>query len=884
MFNKNIKKKFSAFIGGKMKRKLLFALAFAFIAHLCFCGVFHDITLEQFIYGDGENSISFEEIKENLDEEEIESVEALMEGMIESYSTYHPVAKAFFESVPVDFEVTPVVYDVGWEDYQYTLSLQKDTLQILFYDFFTDEEGLHGYAEVFVNTTEEEYWDDDFDKAYATFTFPDFIIKYDGTIICGPSDDDWDGYLRLENDRYYFFNEATLYSEGGDYFVSGSLMWAEGEKYGFEPVKICKAIIDTECNIVSSEPLDEPQVIGLDINGYEFEYTSVSIEDETICASGYMKAPGLNLCAEFDNNEIHISSKEITATSKDKEFSFNFSGFTFYGTELSMHTDALMIFDASILFYGKKIPIGEMWLAYDNYSDSENWYLLGDNKGSSDENINFFRDDDIVKSIYLDSYGIYFTISSKFPNGNNYVDFKFTANPDGTLVFGEDNVATVAQFALGDTVLNGQYVTFIPEKNRFYVYEAYVSFPENSCFSGLKLEKFYINPDGTLEDVRIQSFSKICGMNFHPDTKTFVDDGFIFSGTLYLPEKLPGMFSGSRMTVDKFYIGYDGMVKELVARREGVTPFYLSDNIIAWTKGSHLEIEQTKNPDGSLNPAKLYLCMDNSGIVLPSGYYIDDSNIPMENFRCNLVDYNGFSLADSVFTNNFELGISGMTLDVTDMKFVPQSSSRRGNEQNGYFQFTGMITLPNGDHVPEFLRGVKAPAVIGIDMNACICKSDIALGDVEGKLSTSQENFSAFSLGKTTAHFVTSQINEHYLALVADSCSFVFTDAVPAWLAGTEIPGDSFIYDFKAGRYIRMSGTKYDFDLQGFTPEMEDVSVSIDYSYSEPQANIVTVSGSIVSPEPVSFGDEPLESSDITGNLLFDKSGKLIDFTVKYDF
>ncbi|MBO4508329.1 MAG: hypothetical protein J5747_06785 [Spirochaetaceae bacterium] len=875
-----------------MKQKLTLIILFLFVAQFCFSAVFHDVSLDEFLYSDGENSGGLEEmleeLEEDLDDEVVEALQEVIDDIAESYSTYHPVAKAFFESVPVDFEVTPVVYDVGWEDYQYTLSLQKDTLQILFYDFFTDEEGLHGYAEVFVNTTEEEYWDDDFDKSYATFTFPDFIIKYDGTIICGPSDDDWDGFLRLENDRYYFFHEATLYSEDGDYFVSGSLMWAEGEKYGFEPVKIGKAVIDMECNIVSSEPFDEPQVIGLDINGYEFEYSSIIFEGENICASGYMKAPGLNLCAEFDNNEIHISPKEITATSKDKEFSFNYSGFTFYGTDLSMHRDALMIFDASILFYGKKIPIGEMWLGYDNYSDSKNWYLLGDNKGSSTENINFFRDDDIVKSIYLDSYGIYFTISSKFPNGNRYVDFKFTAKPDGTLVFGEDNVATVAQFVIGDTVLNGQYVTFIPEKNRFYVYEAYVSFPENSCFSGLKLEKFYINPDGTLEDVRIQSFSKICGMNFIPDTKTFVDDGFIFSGTLYLPGQLPGMFSGSRMTVEKFYIGYDGMVKELVARREGVTPFYLSDNIIAWTKGSHLEIEQTKNPDGSLNPAKLYLCMDKSGIVLPSGYYMDDSNIPMENFRCNLVDYNGFNLADAAYSSNFELGISGMTLDVTDMKFISSGSAGRGNtnRQNGYFQFTGMITLPNGDHVPEFLRGVKAPAVIGIDMNACICKADIALGDIEGKLSTSQEDFSAFSLGKTTAHFVTSQINEHYLALVADSCSFVFTDAVPAWLAGTEIPGDSFIYDFKAGRYIRMSGTKYGFDLQGFTPEMEDVSISIDYSYTEPQANIVTVSGSMVSPATVSWGDGmPVgDCTAVTGTMSFDNAGNYGGFTIDYEY
>ena len=876
-----------------MKRKLKFMILFLFllfVAQFCFSAVFHDVSLDEFLYGDGENLGGLEEMLEELDDEAVEALEEFIGSITESYSTYYPVAKAFFESVPVDLDVTPVVYDTGWDDYQFTLDIRKDTLQILLYDFFVDEEGLHGEAEVYVNITADEYWevDDVFEKSFASVTFPEFCIKNDGKIECGPSDDYSNGGLALKTGAVYPMAESCLEENGDSYTISGTLVYDSGYRYGFNPIKIGKVVIDMECNILSLEEFDEPQVIDLDINGYEFEYTSMIFDGESICASGFMKAPGLNLCAEFNNHEIHFSPKEITATSTDKEFSFNYSGFTFYGTDISMHKDALMIFDASILFYGKKIPIGEMWLAYDEYSDSDPWYLLDKNEGSSDEYVHVFRDDDIVKRIYLDHNGIYVTVSSKFPNGNRYVDFKLMAKSGGTLILGEENVTNRVQFAIGDCVLDADYVQMFMAAEKFYAYEGTIYFPKNSVISSLGIRNFYLNYDGTLEIGEGPRSMYVGGMSFIPNKSTFVEDGVILSGTLQLPESLPGMFSFSRMDVEKLYIGYDGMIKELSARRQGSTSFNISNNIMVSTKGSHLEIEQTKNPDGSLNPAKLYLCMENAGVVLPSGYYVADSKIPMEVLRCNLTSYKGFSLADSTFGRDFEINISDMTLDVKDLKFVSSGSSGRGNggvlQENGYLQFTGMLTLPKGDSVPEFLRGMNAPAVIGIDMNGCICKSDIALGVVEGNLSTSQEAFPAFSLGKTAAHFVTSQINERYLALVADSCSFVFTDAVPAWLAGTEVPGDSFVYDFKAARYIRMSGTKYGFDMQGFTPEMEDVSVSIDYSYGEPQANIITVSGSMVSPESVSFGGEPLESSDITGNLLFDISGKLIDFTVKYDY
>ena len=869
-----------------MKQKFPFIILFLFVAQFCFSAVFHDVSLDEFLYGD--DAELFDEIQEELDEEEAETLEESMEDIAESYSTYHPVAKAFFESVPVDLEVTPVVYDVGWEDYQYTLSLQKDTLQILFYDFFTDEEGLHGYAEVFVNTTEEEYWDDDFDKAYATFTFPDFIIKYDGTINCGPSDDEWDGFLRLENDRYYFFNEATLYSEDGDYFVSGSLMWAEGEKYGFEPVKIGKAVIDMECNFLSMEVTNEPQSVPLDENGYAFEFTSIKSDEDGISACGVMKAPGLNLSAEFNNYEIKFSPKEYTASCKDSEFTFNYLGYTLYGTSLCMNRDVLKIYDASILYDGKKLPLGELWFQYDSWgSESKRWYVLDENVCNVEGNVHLFRDDDLIKRCVFNSEGLKLVVASKFPKGNNYTDtYDCIAKPDGSLSL-EERYYSRRMLGLGDAVMDCELVSFSEDCKRCYVYAADILFPENCCYTGLKLEKFDINSDGTFEDVRIQSFSKICGMSFIPDSKTIVDEGIILSGTVRLPEKMPGSFSGTRVIVEKMYVGFDGTLKEFVATTNGRRSAHISDYFFFGCKGYRIEIEQTRNEKGALNPAKAYLCLDDGYVYFPTASYsIDDgSELYAKKARLSLDGKDPLILEDWDFNTDCEFGVSGMKLDVESVSFIPtRGPGSDDNNLKGYFLFTGMLTLPAWESMPAFLRGVKLPAVIGVDLNTCICKSEVTLDVAGGNLKTSYDDKSALAISNLKAHFEPSVINERYLALVADSCTYVLTDVFPEWLSGTEIPGNLFVYDFHEAHYIALSGTKTGLDMTTFVPAMEDASITIDYSYLEPQSGSVTVSGSIVSPETVSFDGELLESSDITGNLLFDMTGKLIDFTVKYDY
>ena len=870
-----------------MKQKLIFITLFLFVAQFCFSAVFHDISLEEFLYG--EDVEFLEDIEQNLDEEQAEYLETLSAD----YSANHPVAKSFFQSVPVDLEVMPVVYDVGYCDYQYTLDIRKDSLQILLYDFFTDEEGLHGYAELFVNITEEEYWYDDIDKSYATFTFPEFCIKNNGKIECGPSDDDFDGWLSLKDGTEYEMLEACLEENGDSYSISGVLVYTAGYKYGFASVKLFDAVIDTECNFLSLEATNEPQSCPLDENGYEFEFTSIKADGDDISACGVMKAPGLNLSAEFNNYEIKFSPKEYTASCEDSEFTFNYLGYTLYGTSLCMNKDVLKIYDASVMYDGKKLPLGELWFDH-SYSSSESkaWMILDENVCNVEGYIHLFRDDDLIKRCVFNSKGLRLVVASKFPKGNNYTDtYDCIAKPDGSISLVE-NYYSRRKLGLGDAVMDCELVSFSESGERCYVYSADILFPENCCYSGLKLEKFYINSDGSFEDVRLQSFSKICGMTFIPNSKTIVDDGIILSGSMSLPERMPGSFSGLRISVEKMYVGFDGSLKEFVATTSGRRSSYISNNFMFGSKSCYIEIEQTKNENGSLNPAKAYLCLDDGSVYFPSSAYsIDDgSELYAKNARINLDGKEPLILEDWDFNTCFEFCFSGMTLEVESVSFIPangySSNPSRGYDGNlkGYFQFTGMLKLPEWESMPAFLRGLKAPAVIGVDLNACICKSEVTLDVAGGNLKTTYDDKSALVLSGLKAHFEPSIFNERYLALVADSCTYFLTDIFPEWLSGTEIPGDLFVYDFHEAHYIVLSGTKTGFDTPDLVPALEDAGVTIDYSYSEPQNGCVKVSGRMVSPEPVSFGDEPFESSNVTGTLLFDVSGKLMDFTVKYDY
>ena len=77
---------------------------------------------------------------------------------------------------------------------------------------------------------------------------------------------------------------------------------------------------------------------------------------------------------------------------------------------------------------------------------------------------------------------------------------------------------------------------------------------------------------------------------------------------------------------------------------------------------------------------------------------------------------------------------------------------------------------------------------------------------------------------------------------------------------------------------------QYLWDVPAITPEMTGVYAAVDYSYVNPEEDsLIAVSGSLVSPAPITWGDGTPVSKEATGTFAFDNDGSLKNFIIKYD-
>ena len=78
---------------------------------------------------------------------------------------------------------------------------------------------------------------------------------------------------------------------------------------------------------------------------------------------------------------------------------------------------------------------------------------------------------------------------------------------------------------------------------------------------------------------------------------------------------------------------------------------------------------------------------------------------------------------------------------------------------------------------------------------------------------------------------------------------------------------------------------QYCFGLPEIVPEMTGVYATIDYSYVNPdEDSLIAITGDLVSPAPVSWGDSTPEGKSAKGTLSFDITGSTKDFSVRYEY
>ena len=849
-----------------MKKILVFI--FCTFSGLCFCATFNDIPFSEV----------FSEM--TFSGEDVEPIEA------EFYSQ-SAIVKDFFESVPADFVVTPEFKlandDIENLEFKYSLRIENKNNLFFIHDFTLDETGLHGTAEFGVNLNQNPHY------SYAVLVFENFCIQHDGTFESGISKL---GLGTVEGVGNFWLEDACLKEDGDSYVVVCENPFIDSAAfYNGERLHVGETVFAMDFHIISSKVYDVPQSYDTDELGYGVTLTSIKWDGESFYANGQLRIPGLDLYAEFNNYEIFIGYAEFYTENAESEYTFKYEDYTFFGKNVSMNPLEVRLADAGIIWRDKKIPFGELVFSfyYDNWDLEKECSFSSDDDDDIDDYAHILYDDDQISGYEFDNDRLFIYILSKFPKGSGQaLSYKLAVYPDGSFEPVLDGYYKKV-FYVGDTNVSSRSMNADTES--WELYDADVVLPYKSCLTNLTISNLKLFYDGTIEHGNAVGKSEFCGMNYFIDELTLVDDGIVTTGILQLPSSLPSSYSSLNMTVEKLYIGFDGSVKELVT--SGSTPrgCSLSDNFWLVSKGCYLEVEQTRNDSGSLNAAKCWLCLEDSTLQMPNGYQAS-SAISVDNVKYDLAaadGVNGFYFDDTVISGGFEMDFSGMELFVVDGKVAKVPSLGNGGnvaetDANNYFQFAGTLTLPKDEAVPEFLRGVRAPAVIGVGFDGKICKSDVALGAIEGNLSTSEDDITAFTLGSTAAHFESSELDGSCLALVADSGALVFTDALPAWLAGKEIRLDSFVYDFSVMRYVSLSGMQYLWDTPDITPEMTGVYATIDYSFLNPdEDSIIAVCGSLVSPAPVVWGDGTLVRKEATGTFAFDNAGNLKNFVIKYD-
>ena len=831
-----------------MKKILVFI--FCAFSGLCFCATFNDIPFSEV----------FSEMMFSV--EDVEPIE-------EEFSSQSAIVKDFFESIPADFVVTPEFKlandDIENLEFKYSLRIENKNNLFFIHDFTLDETGLHGTAEFGVNLNQNPHY------SYAVLVFENFCIQHDGTFESGISKL---GLGTVEGVADFWLEDSYLKKDGDSYVVVCENPFIDSAAfYNGERLHVGETVFDMNFNIISSKVYDVPQSFDTDELGYGVTLTSIKWDGESFYANGQLRIPGLDLYAEFNNYEIFIGSAEFYTENADSEYTFKYEDYTFFGKNVSMNPLEVRISDAGIIWRDKKIPFGELVFSfyYDNWDLEEECSFSSYDDDDIEDYAHILYDDDQISGYEFDNDRLFIYIWSKFPKGSGQaLSYKLAAYPDGRFEPVLDGYYKKV-FYCGNTNVSSSLMNVDTEM--WELYNADVALPYNSCLTDLTISNLKLFYDGTIEHGNAVGKSEFCGMNYFIDELTFVDDGIITSGILQLPGSLPSSYSALNLTVEKLYIGFDGSVKELVTRSSDARGCALSDSFWLVSKGCHIEVEQTRNEKGELNPATCWLCFDDVSISLPSAYIVD-ANITVEKLKYKLDEKGGFEFADVWVPGGFTMGISGMQLYVVD-----------GTGMENGLQFTGMLSLPNGDEIPEFLRGMVTPAVIGIDFDGKICRSEVALGLIEGSLETANDEIGVFTLGNTAAHFATSEFDPTYLALVADSGAFVFTDTLPAWLSGTEVRIGSFVYDFNKLRYTSLSGMQYCFGLPEIVPEMTGVYATIDYSYVNPdEDSLIAITGDLVSPAPVSWGDSTPEGKSAKGTISFDLAGRTKDFSVQYEY
>ena len=710
-----------------MRKFFLIISLFIFTPVFFFAAEFQDIAFEQLYNRRVKDSFreAMEFWSEDFDEE---STGKILE---EEYNQMHAVARDFFESLPEDYIVVPYLDYYFDEDdeiqFHYMLNVETDDFTFDMFNFSLDKDGLHGAVEL-TNETEE---------GNLELFFDDFYILNDGSLKSGYTNEEYGGSYDFSDGKTHFWIYDAYLEKSGDSYNVVSLAPSifSDVFYDSEEITLGKTIFDSNCNILSSEEFNKHQVQDpdeLEYGPYRIEIDSIKwdAEKKTFLANGRLDVDALDIHLELKNYEFILEGRHCSFNTED-EFTFSYNGYPITAKGLTVKNNYI-IADSAYIHFGdsKTPPYSELDFAGSWNGKEATWTLNGRYRYNKELELKtrILCDDDILNNVYFDSNGLILEFKSKFPTGNDYADthtLKF--KPDGSFEI-EDEIYSKLKLGLKDSILDGEYVGYIPERKKFSVPYSSLIFPESTNLGPIALKRLYLGSDGLIEKddySAITAPTTFCSRTFSPNKFSFTEEGVILSGTLYTPENFPGNLSSSRLSIEKLYVGYDGRIKEFISPQERSYNFYLPGQgyIAMLSKSSHLELEQKEDDDGYLTPAVCRLYLDDCRLLLPGPYHVyGDINVDGVRFSLRKKgepDYDRF-----VINGGFYIMLNGMHYDVNEGK-IKSISDYEGTKR--YVEFTGDLKLSEQE---------KAPFVMDIDFDGKLQRLQIEQNGKQVELKT----------------------------------------------------------------------------------------------------------------------------------------------------
>ena len=671
--------------------------------------------------------------------------------------------------------------------------------------------------------------------------FDDFKIFSNNTIESGVSPQeikDDEDKIFVNNNYIFTIDSGELISQGDDYLLKAGKLIFTIDTDVTVPLYFSDVYITKNLDIVNNY-IDEQKVSFESANEYLIETNAAGLNSKGITLSGNLSTKALASKTNFTNNEICLTPDFIvTAQSDTAEITYRYNGWDIVGCGVNYAYQSITIVENYLNFNNSTIEVGELKFNSDNV-------LYNSSVKQQDVNTKFLNSNGKILLSRFSNEGLNVRAEVNLPKPFENISLVFDKiyiEPDGNYYV--KSFLQNKSFTIGGVSFDFTDITI--GSQGLYVDSFDISIAGDTPFK-ISMEGLNITPEGKVYVTgRALTPFKFLGMTYIINELSLKEDGIYFEGYTYLPSSLPGVLSELTVSVNHFFMNYEGTVFDLDIKTKGQYTIPIgTDWGITFTE---VGIEA--------NNGKFDVVLKGCGLLFPSEYNV--KKVVVSDIHYDLIN-NSFDFDSIDVTTEIPLEISGI-------KFV---LSKIQISSDWTFGFGGTASF--GENYPEFLRNTNTEAFISFSPSYGIKEVLVSATNLSGPIS---KDIKILELKNGSIIVKKDTSSSLYISI---SGGLWFTDAAPSGMQNLELGIKEFTYDGKNQEIIALGAyaKNMHFTLDGIA--LKDLSAEV--VYNKETNGYVMLGGKIVLPDSLPDGIKGTEIKINKFNIGFNGS---VEFDAGY--